>query len=305
MIRLTILMLVCGMVFVGPFAFGQTDSVMWQLQLQSRSIPESGESAQPSLERQSWSADQTALIVCDMWDLHHCYRAVQREEQLLKPMQSLVTHMRDAGATIIHSPSSCMDHYQDHPARKRAMSLVGHEAPPEIESWCYKIDTESAVTYPLDQSDGGEDDTPEEHAAWANKLTEMGLDPKQPWSKQHDGLTIDPASDYVTDQGKEVWSILKSRGIQNVAIVGVHTNMCVLGRPFGLRQLAKNGVNVVLVRDLTDAMYNPKSWPYVSHAEGTQRIIQYIEQTVSPTITSDQIVGGSPFVIQPIAASGK
>ena len=82
---------------------------------------------------------------------------------------------------------------------------------------------------------------------------------------------------------------MQAGGIKNVILVGVHTNMCVLGRPFGLRQLAKNGVNVVLMRDLTDAMYNPKSWPYVSHDEGTKKIISHIERYVCPTITSDQI----------------
>ena len=55
------------------------------------------------------------------------------------------------------------------------------------------------------------------------------------------------------------------------------------------------GVNVVLMRDLTDSMYNPKSWPYVSHAEGTSLIIAHIEKHVCPTITSDQILGGKPF----------
>ena len=38
--------------------------------------------------------------------------------------------------------------------------------------------------------------------------------------------------------------------------------MCVLGRPFGLRQMAKNGKNVVLMRDLTDTMYNPQRAPF-------------------------------------------
>ena len=33
---------------------------------------------------------------------------------------------------------------------------------------------------------------------------------------------------------------------------GVHTNMCVLGRPFGLRQMARLGKNTALVRDMTD-----------------------------------------------------
>jgi hypothetical protein len=88
---------------------------------------------------------------------------------------------------------------------------------------------------------------------------------------------------------------LKTRGIENVILVGVHVNMCVLGRPFGLRQLAKNGVHVVLMRDLTDSMYNPKAWPHVSHGEGTALIISHIERHVCPTISSDQILGGEPF----------
>ena len=71
--------------------------------------------------------------------------------------------------------------------------------------------------------------------------------------------------------------------------------MCVLGRPFGLRQMAKNGKKVVLVRDLTDTMYNPKRWPYVSHFAGTDLIVAHIERYVCPTITSDQLLGGKPF----------
>jgi type 1 glutamine amidotransferase len=71
--------------------------------------------------------------------------------------------------------------------------------------------------------------------------------------------------------------------------------MCVLGRPFGLRQLAKNGKNVVLMRDMTDTMYNPARWPQVSHFRGTDFIVEHIEKFICPTITSDQLLGGAPF----------
>jgi hypothetical protein len=71
--------------------------------------------------------------------------------------------------------------------------------------------------------------------------------------------------------------------------------MCVLGRPFGLRQLAKNGKNVVLMRDMTDTMYNPARSPNVSHFRGTELIVEHIEKFVCPTITSDQLIGGKPF----------
>lgn len=93
----------------------------------------------------------------------------------------------------------------------------------------------------------------------------------------------------------EIWSLLESRGISNVMIMGVHTNMCVLGRPFGLRRMASNGKNTVLIRDMTDTMYNPKMWPYVSHFKGTQLIIEHIEKYVCATITSDLLIDGKPF----------
>ena len=37
-----------------------------------------------------------------------------------------------------------------------------------------------------------------------------------------------------------------------------HENMCVLNRPFGIRQMVYQGQNVVLMRDLTDTMYDPR-----------------------------------------------
>ena len=240
-----------------------------------------------------------------MWDLHHCYRAVIREGQMVPRMNALLGDLRARGVTVIHAPSSCVGAYEDHPARMRVLTVKKVPSPKGINSWCKSIPAEENVTYPIDQSDGGEDDTPEEHARWEKELVAKGRDPKAPWTRQHAGLTIDPEQDYISDRGDEVWNILQAHQIKNVILVGVHTNMCVLGRPFGLRQLAKNDVNVVLMRDLTDSMYNPRSWPHVSHNEGTALIISHIERHVCPTMTSDQILGGEPFEFQEIESTDK
>ena len=122
----------------------------------------------------------------------------------------------------------------------------------------------------------------------------LGRNPRAPWKSQIDVLQIDD-EDVISDSGEEIWSMLEQRGIENVMLLGVHTNMCVLGRPFGLRQMARNGKNTVLVRDMTDTMYNPQRSPYVSHFTGTDLIVEHIEKWVCPTITSDQIIGGAPF----------
>jgi nicotinamidase-related amidase len=244
---------------------------------------------------QSWPAKKTAVIVCDMWDAHHSLNAVRRENELVPRMEEFLKAARSRGALIIHAPSSCMEPYKDHPARKRAQAdPKAANLPKDIGEWCRKIPAEENGKYPIDQSDGGVDDDPKEHDEWQAKLKAMGRNPMAPWKSQHDGLTITD-DDAISDSGVEIWNLLESRGIANVMLVGVHTNMCVLGRPFGLRQLAKNGKNVVLVRDLTDTMYNPKMPPMVSHFEGTRLIVEHIEKYVCPTITSDQLLGGKEF----------
>lgn len=246
-------------------------------------------------KQQAWPTTKTAVIVCDMWDAHHCLNAVRREEELVPRMNEFLTKARNQGALIIHAPSSCMEPYKDHVARKRAQSApAAKNLPKDISEWCKKIPAEEKGVYPIDQTDGGEDDDPAEHADWHAKLKAMGRNPKAPWKSQHAGITIKD-EDAISDSGVEIWNLLESRGIDHVLLVGVHTNMCVLGRPFGLRQMAKNGKTVALVRDLTDTMYNPQMPPKVNHFEGTRLIVEHIEKFVCPTTTSDQIAGGKEF----------
>lgn len=250
-------------------------------------------------ETKRWDPKRTAVIVCDVWDAHHCLNAVRRMEQFLPRLNEVLDYARADGMTVIHAPSDCMGAYENHPGRKRAIETPrATDLPADIGKWCSRIPSEEAAAYPIDQSDGGEDDDPAEHAEWAAKLKAMGRNPKAPWKAQHPAVKIDAAKDYVSDRGEEIWSILANEKIDNVILVGVHTNMCVLGRPFGLRQMAKNGKNVALIRDLTDTMYNPERRPYVSHFTGTERIVDHIERHVGPTITSDQffkLAGVSPF----------
>lgn len=243
-----------------------------------------------------WVTAKTAVIVCDVWDKHHCLNAVHRLEEFAPRLNNVLKTARQRGATIIHSPSDCMQAYVDHPARKRAMSVPHDKATPaDVEFWCSKIPAEEQAAYPIDQSDGGEDDDPAEHAKWAAELTALGRNPGMPWKTQSPIIEIDAERDFISDQGDEVWNILQSQGIENVILTGVHTNMCVLGRPFGLRQMVRNGKNVVLMRDMTDCMYNPKRWPFVDHFTGNDLIISHVERYVCPTITSNQILGGTAF----------
>ena len=230
-----------------------------------------------------------------MWDSHHCLNAVRRVVEMAPRMNDVLKNARDRGVLIIHAPSSCMEPYKDHPGRKLAQSAPkAANLPADIGEWCRHIPAEDKGVYPIDQTKGGEDDNLEEHKVWHEKLAALGRNPKSPWKSQVALLEI-KANDAISDSGVEIWNLLEARGIKNVMLLGVHTNMCVLGRPFGLRQMAKNGKNVVLMRDMTDTMYNPAQSPYVNHFTGTHLIVEHIEKFVCPSITSVDFLGGEPF----------
>ena len=186
---------------------------------------------------QQWDPAKTALIVCDFWDSHHCANAVKRVNGMAPRMAEVVKTAREHGVLIIHAPSDCMKNYESHPARKRATEVpAAANLPAKISEWLHWKDAEEEKAgYPIDASDGGSDDTPEEAAAWKEELKRQGRNTDSPWRGQHPAVVIDGERDLISDNGIEVWSALEARGINQVLFAGVHTNLCVCGRPFGLR----------------------------------------------------------------------
>jgi len=232
---------------------------------------------------ETWDPKTTAIIVCDMWDRHWCRGATSRVGELAPVMNRVLSIARDKGVFIIHAPSGTMDRYKDHPARKRAEAAPrAATLPDDIERWrVWKDETEMAAGYPIDHSDGGCDCSPP-------------CDQGSPWTGQIAAIEIEDV-DAISDSGVEIWNLLESRDIENVVLMGVHTNMCVLGRPFGLRNLSLAGKNVVLSRDLTDTMYNSQKRPKVSHFTGTDLVVEHVEKYVCPTIVSTDFTGQAPF----------
>jgi type 1 glutamine amidotransferase len=72
--------------------------------------------------------------------------------------------------------------------------------------------------------------------------------------------------------------------------------MCVLGRPFAIRQMVAQGQNVALMRDLTDVNRDGKMPPEgIDHFRGTDLVLEHIEKYWCPTITSTDFVGKPAF----------
>ncbi|MEX0703194.1 MAG: ThuA domain-containing protein [Planctomycetales bacterium] len=226
-----------------------------------------------------WKPAQTAIVVCDMWDDHYCQSSARRVREMAPRMNEVLHAARARGVFIIHCPSGTTDFYDGSPQRELAQRAPEFESKVPLEGWC-KLDPEREGSLPIDDSNGGCDDDPIPPAV-------------RKYNRQIDLLEI--AEGDAVAAGYEPLRLMRQRGIENVIVMGVHTNICVLGRPFGIRQLVKQGKNVVLMRDLTDTMYDPRKAPFVSHFTGNDLVVGHVETHWCPTILSTAFVGGDEF----------
>ncbi|MBT5708876.1 protein-signal peptide and transmembrane prediction [Verrucomicrobia bacterium] len=280
-LRVTIALLIMS-------ATNQSLAATLNLQLRTRSAEAPSKTTEKPV---MWDASKTAIIVCDMWDDHWCQSAARRVTEMAPALNRMLNAARDQGAFIIHAPSSVTTHYAGQPQRKAALSAPYAKAPIELSkaerwgtTWCWPDPTFEGVL-PIDDTDMGCSCHPEK------------CEIRDAWSQQIDAIKIHP-KDAITDQAQETYNLLAANDIENVILCGVHLNMCVLGRPFGIRQMVKLGKNVALVRDMTDTMYNPERPPGVDHFTGTDLVVAHVEKHWCPSFESDDIVGGTPFRFQ-------
>ncbi len=237
-----------------------------------------------------WQASETAIIVCDMWDNHHCKIAAQRVGVMAPRMNQVLTAARDRGVMIIHAPSETMNVYAGTLYRTRMERAKPAQSPVPIERRCVRDPKHEPATLPVDTQLDCDD-------------AELGPVVRF-HTRQHAGLDI-IGFDGISDSGQEIYNFCQQEGIKNLVLMGVHTNYCITNRSFGIRQMARVGMNVVLARDLTDALYDPRQPPFVSHARGTEIVVEHIEQYLCPSILSVDLTHVVPGSDGPVAEKPK
>ena len=184
------------------------------LKLNARSQVKAGDKFTTQTKAMAWSPQETALIICDMWDDHWCRGAAERVVEMAEPMNKLVAEMREQGVFIIHAPSTCTEFYKDTPARLRAKNAKFAKTPVALSNterwgtgWCYP-DKEREPELPIDDTDMGCD--------CEKKCTISG-----PWKRQIKTIVIDDAKDAITDNGQELYNLIQERHIKHVMIMGL------------------------------------------------------------------------------------
>jgi nicotinamidase-related amidase len=262
-----------------------TEQKQKQEQEQEQDADPEDETIQVSLRQhavvmsEQWKPSETAIIICDMWNRHWCDSATARVAKMAPVMNDVLTAARNKGVAIVHAPSDCMAFYKSYPQRQAAATYKDKRIAALAQG--DELPSEAGAEWPVDQSDGGCDGD--------------GIVNDPVWTRQHKALII-ADHDFISDSGEEIGAYFEQKGIKNVILMGVHTNMCIVNRSFGLRAMTRLDMNVVLMRDMTDLMYNPSMYPYVDHFEGLDLIIEYIEAYICPTIVSTDLTGLPPFV---------
>lgn len=232
------------------------------------------------METVEWHPESAAVIICDMWDTHHCLSAAKRVVEMAPHMNEVIAGLRDKGALIIHAPSDCMAFYDETPQRRRAQEAPHADAAVELKWNEWNSDRESRLPSAI-----------ADHGPCSCHTSEPCCKAGDyPWIRQIETIEI-AGEDAISDDGQEVYNLLQQHGIEDIVMMGVHANICVLSRPFGIRQLVYLGKKPILCRDLTDSFHQD----HRGHFQGTDLIIEHIERHWCPTVTSDQLVGGEPF----------
>lgn len=203
---------------------------------------------------------RVGIVVVDPWNFHWCKTATMRVDALIPRMNKALDAGRALGMTVMLCPSDVVDNYAGWPQREFVLAMPKHPVPP-----LQKIDC------PEPPNGGG--------CACGSERCVVNYG----WDGMHPDLKIGP-HDLMPDTLQDVWTICRDRNLTHLIYMGVHTQVCLLGKPMGLRNLKSAGMQCILARDITDAHpgYNPATG--FTPDGHTTDVVAHFERYLAPTI---------------------
>jgi hypothetical protein len=94
------------------FAMAGAAAEPFKLTTRSRVETSKGSGQWQNVEKTAeWDPARTAVVICDMWDKHHCPDATERVGETAPRMNEVLKAARRLGMLIIHCPSDTMGFY--------------------------------------------------------------------------------------------------------------------------------------------------------------------------------------------------
>ncbi len=203
---------------------------------------------------------RVGVIAVDVWNYHWCKTATMRVDAIVPRLNRALEAARQLGMTVMLCPSDVVDNYVGYPQREAVLALPKVSVPSVVD-----------VTCPPVPDAGG--------CACGRERCGVNYG----WDGMHPGLRIGD-EDLMPDTQAEVFAICQARGLTHLIYVGFHTQVCLLGKPMGLKAMKSAGLACVLARDMTDAHpgYDPAR--NFTPDLNTEQVIEHFEKHLAPTI---------------------
>jgi nicotinamidase-related amidase len=200
------------------------------------------------------------VVVVDVWNWHWCKTSTARVGALVPRMNRVLSAARGMGMTVFLCPTDVADNYVGTPQVESALAAPLLPMPAGTPLQCPAAPDGGGCTCGRERCQGN-----------------------YGWDAMHPDLVIGVA-DLMPNDAHLLYSLCQQRGITHLIYVGVHTQVCLLGKSVGLRAMTEAGFRCVLARDLTDAhgLYDPVKG--ITPDDFTTNVVAHFEKHLSPTI---------------------
>ncbi len=204
---------------------------------------------------------RVGVIAVDVWNYHWCKTATMRVDAIVPRMNKALDGARSLGMTVMLCPSDVVDNYVGYPQRETVLALPKVSVPSVVKVSCPPVPDASGCACGRERC-----------------AVNYG------WDGMHPALRI-AESDLMPDSQAEVYAICRKYGLTHLIYVGFHTQICLLGKPMGLKAMKSAGLHCVLARDMTDAHpgYDPER--NFTPDLNTQQVVEHFEKHLAPTIS--------------------
>lgn len=200
------------------------------------------------------------VIAVDVWNYHWCKTATMRVDSIVPRINKALDAARELGMTVMLCPSDVVDNYVGYPQREAIFALPRLPVPAVVNVTCPPVPDAGGCACGRERCAGN-----------------------YGWDGMHPALRIGEA-DLMPDTQAEVYAICQKFGLTHLIYVGFHTQVCLLGKPMGLRAMKSAGLQCVLARDMTDAHpgYDPARG--FTPDLNTTQVVEHFEKHLAPTI---------------------
>ncbi len=217
-----------------------------------------------TLQKEEVDPKRVGVIAVDVWNYHWCKTATMRVDAFVPRINQALEAARALGMKVMLCPSDVVDNYVGYPQREAIFALPKVLVPKVVDATCPAVPDAGGCACGRERCAGN-----------------------YGWDGMHPALKIGD-DDLMPDTQAEVYAICQKYNLTHLIYVGFHTQVCLLGKPMGLRAMKEAGLHCVLARDMTDAHpgYDPAR--NFTPDLNTEQVVEHFEKHLAPTIHFQQ-----------------